>query len=177
MADTFTFRGVEYPYHEHDSELAVTVPIIQAAIDAADGVVLQVGTVLTGPPSVRWSDFDTEDFGGDYALVVSANGIQHTDGPAAVVLKLMSRLTPGGRLLLAAPLGFNGVLDRMLNPAAIHGTIGFLAIQGDEWVEVDYRQARQCPYRKPSRGARAVAIVEWQKAEAVADESADEGAE
>ena len=179
MTDTFTYRGVEYPYVPHDSELAVVVPIMQTAIADATGEAAEVGTALGRRPRFRWQNLTLDSTSGDYALLVSATGIQHAEhDPADIVANLRARLASGGRLLLAAPLGFNNDLDRFLNPAACGADhVGYLAIQGDEWVEVDYRQARQYPYRKPSRGARAVAIAEWRAAEAVADDSEEDDGE
>ncbi len=119
------------------NERAVEVPIARAAVDAAEGRVLEVGNVLghyvpvshvvldryeQAPRRDNADVLEFEDEGG-FDLIVSVSTLEHVgwderprDPSAAerAFAHLRGLLAPGGSLVVTLPVGSNRVLDEAI---------------------------------------------------------------
>jgi SAM-dependent methyltransferase len=168
----------EYLVHRHHytwlNERAVEVPIARAAVAAAaaDGRVLEVGNVLghygsvghlvvdryeQAPGVINADVLDFEDEAG-FDLIVSVSTLEHVgwderprDAGAAerAFTHLKGLLTPGGRLVVTLPVGYNVHLDEAIRTG--HFELSELrALRRDErhnrWREVDPADVWGAPY-------------------------------
>jgi SAM-dependent methyltransferase len=191
---SFEFDGESYPYlfhrykHSWLRERAVEVPVVQRIVDLQPSArVLEVGNVLS---HYRRQDHlvvdkyeqaagilnrDILDLGeiGSFDLIVAISTLEHVGWdehprrPARAVealRALLSRLRPGGRLVITHPVGYNPVFDEALREGAVpFSRAGALRRVGGgtRWRQVPVEEAWGAPYDFLLYSARAVVIAEF----------------
>jgi SAM-dependent methyltransferase len=176
---TFTFRGKSYRYFWHRynatwrNERAVEIPIARSILcGIPPEKVLEIGNVLShyGPVAHEVVDKyeqaegitneDVCDFTSDkkYALILSISTLEHVgwdEDPRdeKKVLRafenLQSLLSPGGRLVVTIPLGYNPALDKLIAERRIGFTERIYMKRKprrNEWSEVSAEQVRHPHY-------------------------------
>jgi SAM-dependent methyltransferase len=175
----FEFQGdsFAYLYHRYKlswlTERAVEVPIAQELVRRhAGGRVLEVGNVLShyGPTDHLVVDKyeraegvlnrDVLELGdvGTFDLIVAISTLEHVgwderprqpDKALEALEALRARLTPGGRLLLTVPVGYNPAFDAALRGGQLElGRVGALRRVGGSpaWREVAPVEVWSAPY-------------------------------
>lgn len=175
----FGYAGRSYGYlvHRHNytwlNERAVEVPIARAALaGVGDGRVLEVGNVLSHYGNVSHLVLDRyerapgvinadvlvfEDVEG-FELIVSVSTLEHVgwderprDPSAAerAFVHLTQLLTPGGRLVVTLPVGYNPALDSAIRDGRL-GLSELRALRRQErrniWREVNPADVWDAPY-------------------------------
>lgn len=193
---TFRLQNRKYRYFYNlynitwKNERAVEIPVVWDAVGAnSQGRILEVGNVLSWYFPVTHDvldkyeiaegviNEDIVDFNPPqkYDLIVSISTIEHIGWderprePAKVlraVEHLKSLLTPGGQLLITAPLGYNQALDKYLQ----NGSFGFsrccfLKREAKKtiWGEVDEQDAYAATSSKPYRATEVVLIATYER--------------
>lgn len=191
---SFTLDGETYVcvHHRHNAtwlnERAVELSVAKRALDDADcGRVLEVGDVLGHyfrcdhevvdkyERGRRVIPIDVLDFRPRerYHLVLSVSTLEHVgwdeeprdpDRALAAVEHLTELLTPGGRLLVTLPVGYNGVLDR----AIATGSTPFSSVRalrreasGHTWRELPPSEVWDAPYDRLLYTASAILVCEF----------------
>ncbi len=169
------------------TERAVEVPFMRALVAEHEPQdVLEIGNVLShyGPvdhlivdkyetaPGVANRDvLDLKDLG-RYKLIVAISTLEHVgrdeepqdpDAAARALNSLTGMLSPGGRLALTVPLGYNPDFDRHLRSGEVPFS-QLTAIRrtgpGPRWREVAAQEAWGVPYDYLLYSARAVLVAE-----------------
>ncbi len=171
---TFTFDGEVYRYLAHPynatwrCERAVEIPLARRFLSGTTGVGLELGNVMRhygpishavidkyeGAPHVIAKDIvDYEpDHGFDYILSVST--LEHVgwdesprdpDKACLALSRLRALLTPGGRLFVTCPSGYNPGLDTLIFESSDRPTReGFLRreLHRNSFWQIDKEEAR-----------------------------------
>jgi SAM-dependent methyltransferase len=189
---SFTLDGETYVcvHHRHKAtwlnERAVELSVAKGGLDAADhGRVLEVGDVLRHyfrceHPVVDKYEHGTQVIPVDvldyrprerYDLVLSVSTLEHVgwdeeprdpDRALAAIEHLAGLLTPGGRLLVTLPVGYNRVLDR----AIADGSTPFTSVRalrrgsGGTWRELPPSEVWDAPYDRLLYTASAILVCE-----------------
>lgn len=190
VMSTFEWDGETLGYADHAynttrlNERAVELPIVEWWLRGTDGLrTLEVGNVLghygIGPARTvvdRYEqagdvlNVDVFDVTGEWDRIVSVSTLEHVrwdepggrvaGGGAEAVEHLLGLLSPGGRMLVTVPTGWNGPLDEwLLRPSVAPSNARTLERVGDGWVMTSEPVIR--PYGVSQPWAEAVWIVEW----------------
>ena len=84
--------------------------------------------------------------------------------PLAAIENLKSHLAPSGTLVATCPLGYNGVLDRLLtNESGEFTELSYLKRMSvsNQWVEVGWPAVQGAQYGRPFPYANALAIATY----------------
>jgi SAM-dependent methyltransferase len=190
---SFTLGGDSYVcvHHRHNftwlNERAVELSVAKRALDVADrGRVLEVGDVLGHYFRCEHAVVDKYEHGRrvipidvldyrpreGYDLVVSVSTLEHVGwdeeprdpGRAQAAVEHLARLlTPGGRLLVTLPVGYNRALDR----AIADGSTPFSSVRalrrengGRTWRELPPSEVWDAPYDLLLFTASAILVCE-----------------
>ncbi len=193
---TFRFQGRHYGYFCHRynntwrNERAVEVPIIWQMVEGnREGRVLEVGNVLShyfpvshdvldkyeaneGVINQDVADFQTSK---KYDLIVSISTLEHVgwdefpQSPRKILRaidNLKSILTPGGKIAVTIPLGYNPVLDGLLINGKVPFTRRFFmkrVSRDNQWEEADWTEVVDSKYSfHISSNALLIGIIEGQ---------------
>lgn len=193
---TFKFQGRHYGYFCHRynntwrNERAVEVPIIWQMVEGnGEGRVLEVGNVLSHYFAVSHDvldkyeankgviNQDVADFEASkkYDLIVSISTLEHVgwdefpQSPRKVLRaidNLRSILTPGGRIVVTIPLGYNPVLDGLLSNGEAPFTRQFFmkrVSRDNQWKEADWAEVVDSKYNfYISSNALLIGVIEGQ---------------
>ena len=191
---TFTLQGKPYRYFYNlynitwKNERAVEIPIVWDAVQAnASRRILEIGNVLSWYFPIQHDVLDKYEIADGvinedivdfnppekYDLIVSISTLEHVGWdesqrePAKIVRAvehLKNLLSPGGCLLITAPLGYNTALDEYLQ----NGSFGFTKqlflkrnSQKTDWLEVDERKAYETITSKTYRASEVVLIATY----------------
>lgn len=186
---TFALEGQSYPYAVHlqnatfRNERAVEIPIALGMFPLA-GQILEVGNVLSqygrfphdivdkyeeGAGVVNVDIVDYEP-GKRYDTIISISTLEHVGWDETprepekllrAMAKLRSLLTPGGRLLITVPLGYNSCLDAFIRDGAFEG-IRWLYLErvsrANDWVQTTQEKALQRGFASRYPCANALAV-------------------
>lgn len=203
---TFRFHGKNYRYFRHDynktylNERAVEVSIVWEAVKQCKGRVLEVGNVLSHYFSISHEvidkyekaegvlNVDVVDFTPPtrYDLIVSISTLEHIGwdekpkDPEKILQafeNLKALLNPGGMLLATLPLGYNPVLDHLLEKKKIKFTEFYCLkriSKDNHWREVGWGEIRGTKYDFPFPLANAIVIGVWRKPKAMGKTGSEE---
>jgi hypothetical protein len=186
-------RSYPYFLHPYNftwsNERAVEIPVVWDAVrQCAGGRVLEIGNVLSHYFPVRHElvdkyergrkvrNLDVLEVGGGekYDLIVSISTLEHVGwdeqprDPEKVV-RAVRHLTeqlasPGGRMVVTMPLGYNPPLDRLLAEGAVPFTrTSYFRRRGPTtWHEAPWEDVAGCRYGDPWPAANGLVIGEVQ---------------
>ncbi len=191
---TFQGRAYKYYYHWYNTtwrnERAVEVPVILEEVKLLrEGRVLEVGNVLShyvhfqhdivdkDDKTIGVINQDVVDFQPDkkYDLIVSISTLEHVgydEQPKEPEKSLIAinnlvehALSPGGRMVVTFPLGYNTAMDRLLTEGKLRFTERFYlkrVSHRNDWVEVGWDEAKGAKYDAPFPSGNVIvcAIVE-----------------
>jgi hypothetical protein len=186
-------RSYPYFLHPYNftwsNERAVEIPIVWEAVrQSAGGRVLELGNVLSHYFPVRHElvdkyekgrrvrNLDVLEVGGGekYDLIVSISTLEHVGwdeqprDPGKIVraVEHLTRqlATPGGRLVVTMPLGYNPHLDRQLAEGAVPftRTSYFRRTGPTTWREGAWEDVAGCRYGDPWPAASGLVVGEVQ---------------
>ncbi len=192
----FRFAGTDlhYEYHKYNrtyrNERCIEVAIGRFIISTYFGKrILEVGNVLphyfthqgdvldkfeTGKGVINQdiAEFQPSEL---YDLIISISTLEHVGWDEEVkdsqkVLKVWNRLiswlSPKGKLVVSVPLGYNPTLDQHLRSQAFPwSNITYLRrISPDnQWQEITPAESLGAQYNQPYQGANVVAVIEYNK--------------
>lgn len=193
---SFTFRGNTYHYFWHPynttwrGERAIEVPIIWELVKTYRGKeILEIGNVLSHYFPVNHDILDKyEEVNGvvnqdvidfqpskKYDLIVSISTLEHVgwDENLREPMKILPSLenlkrclSPGGKIVVTLPLGYNSEIDTLLNEGKIQFTkIYCLKRISDDnkWTEVDWKDVQNATYNYSVSHANGLIIGIIQK--------------
>lgn len=177
---TFNNKAYKYFYHHYNTtwrnERTIEIPIVLEILrNYKPENVLEVGNVLSHYVPVRHhvldkyeksekniTNEDVVDFepGRKYDLIVSISTIEHVgydekprdpDKIPVALKKLESLLDAKGKAVITIPLGYNPILDTMINNSSLGFTEIYCLkrIAKGVWQETDFEKVRSPQYGRP----------------------------
>ncbi len=188
---SFVFQGKSYRYFYHEynttfnNERCVEIPIIWDYVKENKGKrILEVGNVLSHYFPIDHDvvdkyeraegviNQDIVDFspGKRYDLIVSISTLEHVgwdedEKEPKKILKavkhLKELLSPGGKMVVTLPIGYNPVMDRLLEEGILRFDKTYFLkriTRDNEWVETDWDGVRNARYGRPFPNANGLVI-------------------
>jgi SAM-dependent methyltransferase len=189
--DSFIFQGANYRYFYHSynrtwrNERAVEIPIIRnIAKENEAKTILEVGNVLSHYFHIDHDIIDkyekakaviNEDVvnfhpSKKYDLIISISTLEHVGwdedprDPSKVIRaieNLLELLSPGGKIIVTLPLGYNNELDKFLKERrlALDKQYYLKRIsKSNKWIETTWDDVCGAKYGKPFPNANALII-------------------
>lgn len=188
---TFTFQGNKfyYFYHKYNNvwknERAVEIPIIWCIVEKNRGKrILEVGNVLSHYFLVNHDIVDKYEKADDvinedvvnfqpskkYDLIVSISTLEHVgwdENPreASKIFRaiehLKNLLSPGGKMIVTLPLGYNLKLDKFLKEGKLKFDNKYYLkriTKDNEWIEANWDDVSDVKYGEPFPNANGLII-------------------